>query len=99
MILLDENTSPGWNVGKAHGGAPRPTSHRSWAGPPTHEIRSGSHEVPNHLPNLFVAAFVASQTAPGHQNCLPSLILDSVWEPLWLQIGDSGPLLKPYYLK
>ena len=62
------------------------------------EIMSASHHVPNRLPNLFVAATVASQTTPGHQKGLPSLILDSVWEPIWLQIGDSGPLREPYYL-
>ena len=49
-----------------------------WAGPPAPEIRSGSHHVPNRLPNRFVAATVVSQTTPGHQKVLPSLILDSV---------------------
>ena len=67
-----------------------------WGARPAPEIRSGSRPVPNRLPNRFVAATVVSQTTPGHQKGLPSLILDSVWEP-WLLIGDSGPLREPYY--
>ena len=70
-----------------------------WAGPPHPEIKSGSNHVPNCFPNLFVAAPVASQTTPGHQKGLPNLILDSVCELIWLQIGDSGPLREPYYLR
>ena len=74
------------------------TSDHSGRVRPAPEIRSGSHHVPNCLPNLLVAATAASETTPGHQKGLPSLILDSVWEPIWLQIGDSCPLREPYYL-
>ena len=76
-------------------------------GPPPHLVPPTSEQArPLMTSGLFLTVFQTTFQTPLWPPTWPSerpldtkmVSQASVWEPLWRQIGDSGPLAKPYYL-
>ena len=84
---------------KNTGAGPPPIEDRRPLGRPGgHKIQPFPAGVSKAFLNLRFLVVVAAPAAPRHQNGPSSIILDTVWEPIWLQIGESGALREPYHL-